>query len=57
MAGFGPAIHVFLVADIQNVDARHNAGHTIESYFFTSGQSLASSGFAASSAEIVAICL
>jgi hypothetical protein len=27
MAGLDPAIHVFLFADFQDVDARHKAGH------------------------------
>jgi hypothetical protein len=27
MAGLVPAIHVFLVATHENVDARHKAGH------------------------------
>jgi hypothetical protein len=70
MAGLVPAIHVFLVKCCQDVDARHKAGHDeskqhsllllradLSSYFFTSGHSLASSGFAASSGEIVAISL
>jgi hypothetical protein len=27
MAGLGPAIHVFIKGEIQDVDARHKAGH------------------------------